>query len=740
MANGYFALVLHAHLPFVRHPEDPTVMEEQWLYEAITGTYLPLIQMFEGLIADHVPFRCTVSLSAPLITMLTDDLLKVRYAAAPGQADRAGRKGDRPDAARAALPAAGVMYADRFRVAAPHLALPRRRSGAGLPPPAGGGPRGGHHLDGDPRLLPGDGPQLGQHPRPGPRRRRSLREALRPPPARHVAGRVRLRPRRRRAAARGGRPLLLRRHARHPVRRPAPAYGVYAPLYCPTRRGRLRPRHGVVRAGLERAGGLPGRQALPRLLPRHRLRPAARVHQALHPPGRAPDVHRHQVPRHHPQPAARQVGLRSGHRARQGGPARLALPRQPREAGAPPARRRWTGRPSSSVRTTPSCTATGGTRGRCSWATSSARCTSISTTSRRSRRATTSMRYDTNQVATPCASSWGAKGYNDYWINETNAWTYRHLHVAGERMVELARRHPSADPLTTRALNQAARELMLAQSSDWTFIMRTGTTVPYATKRINQHIVQFNKLYDDLRGGQGERALAGRRRVAEQHFPADRLPYLRQLIRWPGPPPFSRFCSSLPSAPPSPRPAGWPTSRARCRRRCARWGIDVRVVMPLYAGMPWNELDVAGRPADGADVVGLGAGARAPRQAARQRRPASTAWSSTATSTGPICTGRPAEGYPDNLERFTFLSRGSLELCKALGFIPDVIHCNDWQTALVPVYVNTVEWMQPLHAAATDLLDPQPGLPGRVRRRRHVHHRPRAASTTTRASSSTSAP
>ena len=80
MATGYFSLVLHAHLPFVRHPEDPTVMEEQWLYEAITGTYLPLLQMFEGLIHDNVPYRCTVSLSAPLITMLTDDLLKLRYA------------------------------------------------------------------------------------------------------------------------------------------------------------------------------------------------------------------------------------------------------------------------------------------------------------------------------------------------------------------------------------------------------------------------------------------------------------------------------------------------------------------------------------------------------------------------------------------------------------------------------------------------------------------------------------
>ncbi|MEO8213568.1 MAG: DUF1957 domain-containing protein, partial [Myxococcales bacterium] len=80
MATGYFSLVLHAHLPFVRHPEDPTVMEEEWLYEAITGTYLPLLQTFEGLRTDGVPYRATVSLSAPLITMLTDDLLKERYA------------------------------------------------------------------------------------------------------------------------------------------------------------------------------------------------------------------------------------------------------------------------------------------------------------------------------------------------------------------------------------------------------------------------------------------------------------------------------------------------------------------------------------------------------------------------------------------------------------------------------------------------------------------------------------
>ena len=46
MALGYVALVLHAHLPFVRHPESDYVLEEEWLYEAITETYVPLLNVF----------------------------------------------------------------------------------------------------------------------------------------------------------------------------------------------------------------------------------------------------------------------------------------------------------------------------------------------------------------------------------------------------------------------------------------------------------------------------------------------------------------------------------------------------------------------------------------------------------------------------------------------------------------------------------------------------------------------
>ena len=104
----------------------------------------------------------------------------------------------------------------------------------------------------------------------------------------------------------------------------------------------------------------------------------------------------------------------------------------------------------------------------------------------------------TQQVARPSQSSWGYKGFHEYWLNETNTWIYPHLHKAAERMIELARREP-ADELQWRALNQAARELLLAQSSDWAFIMRTGTMVPYAVRRTRGHLMRFNKLWEEIR-------------------------------------------------------------------------------------------------------------------------------------------------------------------------------------------------------------------------------------------------
>src|SRR5207244_1533877 len=75
----YQALVLHAHLPYVRHPEHPTFLEEDWLFEAITETYLPILDMLDGLARDQVPFALTMSVTPPLCEMLADGLLRERY-------------------------------------------------------------------------------------------------------------------------------------------------------------------------------------------------------------------------------------------------------------------------------------------------------------------------------------------------------------------------------------------------------------------------------------------------------------------------------------------------------------------------------------------------------------------------------------------------------------------------------------------------------------------------------------
>ncbi|HHW15518.1 MAG TPA: DUF1957 domain-containing protein, partial [Firmicutes bacterium] len=106
--------------------------------------------------------------------------------------------------------------------------------------------------------------------------------------------------------------------------------------------------------------------------------------------------------------------------------------------------------------------------------------------------------YPRNQVAMPAQSSWGWKGYHEVWLNGANDWLYRHLHKAAERMSQLLERFPDPDELRLRALRQAARELLLAQSSDWAFIMKTGTTVPYAVRRFQDHLGRFTRLYEDL--------------------------------------------------------------------------------------------------------------------------------------------------------------------------------------------------------------------------------------------------
>jgi len=107
-------------------------------------------------------------------------------------------------------------------------------------------------------------------------------------------------------------------------------------------------------------------------------------------------------------------------------------------------------------------------------------------------------RHPTNQIAAPSASSWGEEGYWRAWLNEKNEWIYPHLQVAQERMSALAKKFPNPDDLKSRALKQAARELLLAQASDWPFILRSGTSPEYARRRVKDHLLRFISLHDQL--------------------------------------------------------------------------------------------------------------------------------------------------------------------------------------------------------------------------------------------------
>ena len=105
------------------------------------------------------------------------------------------------------------------------------------------------------------------------------------------------------------------------------------------------------------------------------------------------------------------------------------------------------------------------------------------------------------QISSPNPSSWGDKGYFEVWLNGNNDWLYRHLHKAAEEMSSLATEFPHPDKLTERALKQAGRELFLAQSSDWPFIITAGTMVEYAEERARKHISRFRHLVEQIYRG-----------------------------------------------------------------------------------------------------------------------------------------------------------------------------------------------------------------------------------------------
>jgi len=498
MARGYLALVLHAHLPFVRHPEAPQYLEEEWFFEAITETYAPLLIGFERLLADGIDFRITLSMSPSLLAMLTDDLLKERYAKKlDSLIELADKECDRTWREDRAFHELAKMYRHRFEEI---RAVWRRHEG---------------DLVRAFRAIQDAGKIeiitcTATHPFMPllDRNWAAFRAQV------HTAATTyeRLFGRRTQGIWLGecgyvpGIDELLREEGirfffidTHGVlfADPRPVFGVHAPIYC---------RSGVAAFGRDTESskqvwsakeGYPGDPNYRDFyrdigfdLPMDYIGPYiqdgiriftgfkyfAITHQHLH-DKRPYDPHVAYLR------AAEHAGNFMFNREKQVEHLYAHMSRKPIIVAPYDAElfgHWWYEGPmflellfrklQFDQGTVAPITPSGYLA-----------------------------EYATNQVATPCASSWGEKGYGEYWCDSSNAWVYRHLHKIGERMVELAQRfrQPSGD-LQRRALNQAARELMLAQSSDWAFIMKTGTTVPYATKRTIDHVTRFNRIYESL--------------------------------------------------------------------------------------------------------------------------------------------------------------------------------------------------------------------------------------------------
>ena len=92
--------------------------------------------------------------------------------------------------------------------------------------------------------------------------------------------------------------------------------------------------------------------------------------------------------------------------------------------------------------------------------------------------------------------SWGEGGFHWIWLNEWTEWSWRHIYAAEERMMRIAGDYAdrTEDSFLQRILKQAARELLLLQSSDWQFLISTWSAKDYAELRLALHAGDFNRL------------------------------------------------------------------------------------------------------------------------------------------------------------------------------------------------------------------------------------------------------
>ena len=132
-------------------------------------------------------------------------------------------------------------------------------------------------------------------------------------------------------------------------------------------------------------------------------------------------------------------------------------------------------------------------------------------------------RHQPDRVMALPESSWGSGGNHFTWMNVDTQWMWPPLHAAEQRMEQLVSLLPNASGDQAFILNQAARELLLLQSSDWPFLVTTGQAKEYAAQRFTKHVERFNRLADLAERGtsldDGERQLVDKLAERDNPFP-----------------------------------------------------------------------------------------------------------------------------------------------------------------------------------------------------------------------------
>jgi 1,4-alpha-glucan branching enzyme len=495
---GYLALILHAHLPFVRHPEHEQFLEEDWFFEGITESYIPLLRMMQRLVNDAVPFKITMSFTPTLCAMLQDQLLRERYVRhldalidlAAGEQSRNRKHPQIRDLADFYFELFSEnrrLFVDEWKCDLLSVFRELRDTGA-LEIIASAATHG---------VLPILQQQASQAARAQVRIGREvyvdlfgaepcgfwLPECAYAPGLEAIFQEANIRW------------FVLDAHGLL-FGKPRPHRSIYTPSYTPSGPAAFARDPDASRQVWSAHEGYPGD-------------PAYREFYR--------DIG-FDLPMKHLGPIARGSRKFSGvkyHRITGGGDEKQLYNRaSAKDAAAKHAshfleQRRQQVREISEFGFEPIVVAPFDAELFGHWWFEGP--TFLEQFIRQAAneadlRLTTPSEYlaahPTQQIVEPAASTWGQNGHLAVWLDPTNGWIYPHLHTAAQKMTEIARRYVTdgshMTDISDRVLRQLARELLLAQASDWAFLMKTGTAREYATKRTIDHLARFNRLHDQF--------------------------------------------------------------------------------------------------------------------------------------------------------------------------------------------------------------------------------------------------